>query len=48
MDEKLAADRNAAARARARDTLATAGLSYETARSTLLQAIRTYRRTVVG
>ena len=48
MDEILAADRNAAARARARDTLATAGPVYETARSRLLQAIRTYRRTVVG
>ena len=48
MDEKLAADRNAAARARARDTLVTAGANYEAARSTLLQAIRTYRRTVVG
>lgn len=48
MDEKLAADRNAAARARARDTLVTAGANYEAARSTLLQAIRSYRRTVVG
>ena len=48
MDEILAADRNAAARARARDTLATAGPAYELARSRLLQAIRTYRRTVVG
>lgn len=48
MDEKLAADRNAAARARARDTLATAGANYEAARSRLLQAIRSYRRTVVG
>ena len=43
MDKKLAADRNAAARARARDTLVTAGANYEAARSTLLQAIRTYR-----
>lgn len=48
MDEILAADRNAAARARARDTLATAGANYEAARSRLLQAIRSYRRTVVG
>ena len=48
MDEKLAADRNAAARARARDTLVTAGANYEAARSRLLQAIRSYRRTVVG
>lgn len=48
MDKKLAADRNAAARARARGTLVTAGANYEAARSTLLQAIRTYRRTVVG
>ena len=48
MDEKLAADRNAAARTRARDTLVTAGANYEAARSRLLQAIRSYRRTVVG
>ena len=48
MDEILAADRNAAARARARDTLVTAGANYEAARSRLLQAIRSYRRTVVG
>lgn len=48
MDKKLAADRNAAARARARDTLVTAGANYEAARSRLLQAIRSYRRTVVG
>ena len=48
MDKMLAADRNAAARARARDTLVTAGANYEAARSTLLQAIRSYRRTVVG
>ena len=47
MDEKLAADRNAAARARARDTLVTAGANSEAARSRLLQAIRAYRRVVV-
>ncbi len=48
MDKMLAADRNAAARARARGTLVTAGANYEAARSTLLQAIRTYRRVVIG
>lgn len=48
MDKKLAVDRNAAARARARDTLVTAGANYEAARSRLLQAIRSYRRVVVG